>query len=372
MNPTVLQPIETELGVAGLFPKPDYIPLEDDAAIQAYLAPYKQWRENPRVTEIAVNDDGLVWVYTDQWNSYNVPQINQHSLLSLGGAIATYINSAQGWSAAYPILSGSLKDNSRVQLVMEPGVLRGHVSFTLRQPSRVRISLKEMNEQGMFQGTTQSTFSIKPYEKELLSLLKAGKIIEFLKKAVQYRQNIVLSGATGSGKTTVMKALVDVIDPGERIITIEDAHELSLTQPNVVHLLYDNAKTRPGSNTPILSAKDALLSCLRMRPDRILLAEMRGSECLYFLRAALSGHPGTLTSCHGENPAMAYEQMMMMVKSDSVGAGLDYDVIKRLIHLTVDIVVQIEVDRRTGQRRVVEIDYNPKRKYAIAQGKDYA
>ncbi|SFU33482.1 type IV secretion system protein VirB11 [Nitrosomonas eutropha] len=372
MNSTVLKSLETNLGTAGRFPNAEYVPLQDDAAVQAYLAPYEQWREDPRVTEIAVNNDGRVWVYTNQWDSYNVPQINQHSLLSLGGAIATYTNSAQGWNAAYPILSGSLKDNSRIQLVMEPGVLRGHVSFTLRQPSRARISLKEMGEQGMFQGTTQSTFAIKPHEKELLSLVKSGKIIEFLTKAVQYRQNIVLSGATGSGKTTVMKALVDAIDPGERIITIEDAHELSLTQPNVVHLLYDNAKMRPGSDTPVLSAKDALLSCLRMKPDRILLAEMRGSECLYFLRAALSGHPGTLTSCHGENPAMAYEQMMMMVKSDPVGAGLDYNVIKRLIHLTVDIVVQIEVDRHTGQRRVVEIDYNPQRKYAIAQGKDHA
>lgn len=367
MDTAVLKYFET----TDQFPYSGYEPLQDDAAVQAYLAPYKQWREDPRVTEIAVNDDGRVWVYTNKWESHSLPQVNQHSLMSLGGAIATYINSAQGWNPSYPILSGSLKDNSRIQLVMEPGVLRGHISFTLRQPSRVRISLKEMEKEGMFQGTTQSTFAIKPHEKELLALLDSGKVIDFLTKAVQYRQNIVLSGATGSGKTTVMKALVDVIDPGERIITIEDAHELSLTQPNVVHLLYDNAKTRPGSETPVLSSKDALLSCLRMKPDRILLAEMRGSECLYFLRAALSGHPGTLTSCHGENPAMAYEQMMMMVKSDPVGAGLDYNVIKRLIHLTVDIVVQIEVNKYTGQRHVVEIDYNPQRKYAIAQGKDH-
>lgn len=372
MDTASVKSLEDSLGTAGQFDDSTYVPLQDDAAVQAYLAPYKQWREDPRVTEIAVNDNGRVWVYTNKWDCHKVPEINQQTLLSLGGATATYINSAQGWNASYPILSGSLKDNSRVQLIMEPGVLRGHVSFTLRQPSRVRISLKEMEEQGMFQGTTRSTFSLKPHEEELLALLDAGKVMEFLTKAVQYRQNIVLSGATGSGKTTVMKALVDVIDPGERIITIEDSHELSLTQPNVVHLLYDNAKTRPGSETPVLSAKDALLSCLRMKPDRILLAEMRGSECLYFLRAALSGHPGTLTSCHGESPAMAYEQMMMMIKSDPVGAGLDYNVIKRLIHLTVDMVVQIEVDRHTGQRRVVEIDYNPHRKYAIAQGKDHA
>jgi len=371
MDTAVFKSIESSLGAAGQFEDIAYVPLQDDAAVQAYLVPYKQWREDPRVSEIAVNDSGRVWVYTNKWDCYEVPQITQESLLSLGGAIATYINAAQGWNAAYPILSGSLKDNSRVQLVMEPGVLRGHISFTLRQPSRVRISLDEMEKQGMFEGTTRSTFTLKPHEEELLSLLESGKIKEFLTKAVKYRQNIVLSGATGSGKTTVMKTLVDAIDPSERIITIEDAHELSVTQPNAVHLLYDNAKTRPNSDRAVLSAQDALLSCLRMKPDRILLAEMRGSECLYFLRAALSGHPGTLTSCHGENPAMAYEQMMMMIKSDPVGAGLDYTVIKRLIHLTVDIVVQIEVDKQTGNRRIVEIDYDPQRKYAIAQGKDY-
>lgn len=370
MTPAVLKSLDGALGAAGQF-SDAYTPLQDDAAVQAYLAPFQQWREDPKVSEIAVNDNGRVWVYTNKWTCHDVPQVDQDSLRSLGGAIATYINAAQGWKAEFPILSGSLKDNSRVQLVMEPGVLRGHISFTLRQPSRVRISLEEMELQGMFEGTTRSTFALKPYEEELLSLLEAGKIREFLTKAVKYRQNIVLSGATGSGKTTVMKTLVDAIDPGERIITIEDSHELSLTQPNVVHLLYDNVKTRTGTETPVMSAKDGLLSCLRMKPDRILLAEMRGAECLYFLRAALSGHPGTLTSCHGESPAMAYEQMMMMIKSDPVGAGLDYSVIKRLIHLTVDIVVQIEVDKITGRRRVVEIDYNPQRKYAISQGADH-
>jgi type IV secretion system protein VirB11 len=369
MDVAVPQSLKNSLGKAGLFDEnQEFVPLQEDAAVQTYLAPYKRWRDDPQVTEIAVNSDGKVWVYTNEWKSYPLAEANQENLRSLGGAIATYIHAAQGWNATYPILSGSLKDNSRVQLVMEPGVLRGHISFTLRQPSRARISLDQMEEQGMFEGTIRSAFELKPHEKELSALLDTGLIKKFLIKAVKYRQNIVLSGATGSGKTTVMKTLVDAIDPSQRIITIEDAHELSLTQPNVVHLLYDNTKTRPNSEKAVLSAQDALLSCLRMKPDRILLAEMRGSECLYFLRAALSGHPGTLTSCHGEDPSKAYEQMVMMIKSDPVGAGLDYSVIKRLIHLTVDVVVQIGFVN--GKRRVVEIDYNPMRKYALAGGKN--
>ncbi|WP_216904014.1 ATPase, T2SS/T4P/T4SS family, partial [Nocardia alni] len=133
-------------------------------------------------------------------------------------------------------------------------------------------SLTQYHEDGFFNQILETDGSISEQDRELLELRHSREYAEFFRRAVMYRKNIVVSGATGSGKTTFMKALVNHIPDNERLVTIEDARELFLTQPNVVHLLY----SKGGQSTSNVSAKSCMEACLRMKPERIILAELRG------------------------------------------------------------------------------------------------
>jgi type IV secretion system protein VirB11 len=139
-------------------------------------------------------------------------------------------------------------------------------------------------------------------------------------------------------------------------VTIEDARELFLEQPNTVHLLY----SKGGQSTSNISAKSCMEACLRMKPDRIILAELRGDEAFYFIRNCASGHPGSITSCHAGSAAQTWDQLALMVKASAEGAGLEFDVIKRLLRMTIDIVVHMQA--HCGERGITEIDFDPQQK----------
>lgn len=247
-------------------------------------------------------------------------------------------------------------------MVMAPAVEEGTVSLTIRKPSEVVRRIGDFAADGLFEDVLPPSREVSDDELELLDLLAARKYEEFFKLAVVYRMNIVVSGATGSGKTTFMKGLVHEIPAQQRLITIEDVRELFVPQENAVHLLY--SKGAQGQSS--VSAKDLLESCLRMKPDRILLAELRGDECLYFVRNAASGHPGSITSCHAGSTALAFEQMALMIQDSPGGANLDFELIKRLLTLTIDIVVQFQ--NHGGKRRISEIYFDPKGKRKLSHG----
>jgi len=152
-----------------------------------------------------------------------------------------------------------------------------------------------------------------------------------------------------------MKSLVNHIPDNERLVTIEDARELFIDQPNVVHLLY----SKGGQSTSNVSAKSCMEACLRMKPDRIILAELRGDESFYFIRNCASGHPGSITSCHAGSTAQTWDQLALMVKASAEGSGLEFAVIKRLLMMTIDIVVHIKA--HAGKRFITGIDFDPGR-----------
>jgi type IV secretion system protein VirB11 len=170
----------------------------------------------------------------------------------------------------------------------------------------------------------------------------------------------LISGATGSGKTTFAKGLIKLIPAQERLITIEDARELSVPHRNVVHLLY----AKDGQGIARIGAKDLLESALRMRPDRILLQELRDGTAFFYLRNVNSGHPGSITTIHADSAALAFEQLTLLVKESEGGRDLARDDIRALLHLVVDIVVQMR--RVEGRFRVTEVWYEPVRKRALA------
>jgi type IV secretion system protein VirB11 len=211
---------------------------------------------------------------------------------------------------------------------------------------------------GIFRTTRPATPELSQVESELVDLLKAKDFQAFMRLAVKSRRNILVSGPTGSGKTTFTKALIREIPSDERLITIEDAKELVLDRhPNHVRLFYSKDDQGLARVTP----KQLLESCLRMKPDRILLAELRGEEAFDYLRNVNSGHPGSITSIHAASAELAFEQLVLLVKQSRAGQDLARADIKNLLYLLIDVVVQFGVEHR--ERCIREVWFDPARKH---------
>jgi type IV secretion system protein VirB11 len=204
-------------------------------------------------------------------------------------------------------------------------------------------------------------------EAKLMQLRANADFEAFMRLAVTSRKNILVSGPTGSGKTTWTKALIREIPAHERLVTIEDAQELVLDRhPNLVRLFYSKDDQGVARVTP----KQLLESCLRMKPDRILLAELRGEEAFDYLRNVNSGHPGSITSVHAASAELAFEQLVLLVKENRGGRELSRRDIKSLLYLLIDVVIQFGVERH--DRYIKEIWFDPERKRRGGQSADPA
>ena len=328
--------------------------LGDATSVIEFLRPLRALLDRPGVTEVCINQPGEAWIETyEGWHPESVPALSLDRCHALAIAVATWAD--QQISAERPLLSATLPTGERVQFVIPPAVTRGTVSITIRKPSKLIKRLGEFEQDGLFARLgAASKRPPQPHEADMLALHRQGRHAEFLRHAVRHRQTIVVSGRTGSGKTTFIKGLAEEIPIQERLITLQDAAELTLPHhPNSVHLFY----SKDGQGAAKVTPKTLLESCLRMKPDRILLAEVRGDECFAFVRLAASGHPGSITSVHAGSCALAFEQMALMVRESGAGGSLDIAEIHRLLHAVVDIVVQFDRDERG--RFISEIHYQP-------------
>ena len=310
--------------------------------------------KDPDVTEICINKPGEVFLETSQgWKKVEVESLNFDRARQFCTAVVNESNTGQRITESEPMVSLTFPTGQRAQFVIPPACDAGKVSITVRLPSKHTKSLSQYSSDGFFNQIVDLNNQLSDHDKELLDL-KNGKCYEmFFKKAVEYKKNIVVSGATGSGKTTFMKALVNHIPLHERLISIEDARELFIPHQNVVHLLY----SKGGQGSANVSAKSCMESCLRMKPDRIILAELRGDESFYFIRNCASGHPGSITSCHVGSTIQTWDQLALMVKASQEGSGLEFDVIMKLLKQTIDIIVHIKA--YSGSRYITGIDFNP-------------
>ncbi|MDC6166592.1 P-type DNA transfer ATPase VirB11 [Paucibacter sp. XJ19-41] len=335
---------------------PDAAWAGDATSVIEFLRPLRALLDEPGVLEVCVNAPGWAMVEDGAgWRRCELPTLSLERCLSLAMAVATYTD--QQVSQEHPLLAATLPSGERIQFVIPPAVTRGTVSITMRRPSTLLRPLPALAIDGLFDrlGCGARPKASQPYERELQSLLQAGRLVEFLQLAVRQRQTIVVSGKTGSGKTTFLKALIEEVPVQERLITIEDTAELPMPHhPNTVHLFY----SKGSQGVARVSAKSLLEACLRMRPDRILLAELRGEECFDFVRLAASAHPG-FTSVHAGSCALAIEQMALMIReSNGGGGGMTLDEIRHLLRQVVDVVVQFDRDERG--RFVSEISYEPR------------
>lgn len=310
------------------------------------------------VTEICINRPGELYLETrDGWRCVQVPTLTFDRARQFCTAVVNESNTGQRITDMDPMVSLTFPTGQRAQFVIPPACDAGKVSITIRLPSRRTVSLQQYEESGFFRQILEENQAIGEHDRELLELRAARDYATFFRRAVHYKKNIVVSGATGSGKTTFMKSLVNRIPENERLITIEDARELFIEQPNVVHLLY----SKGGQSSSNITAKSCMEACLRMKPDRIILAELRGDESFYFIRNCASGHPGSITSCHAGSTAQTWDQLALMVKASNEGSGLEFAIIKRLLMMTIDIVVHIKA--HAGSRYITGIDFNPERKF---------
>ena len=287
------------------------------------------------VTEVCINRPGELWFETREgWFREEIPELTLEKLETLAKAIANY--NFDAIDTKRPMLSATLPDGERIQIVIHPAVEKGTISYTIRRPSFIDLTIDELEEFGTFGKVTAIDNAIKPFELELMQLKNDGKIREFFELAIASKRNIVIVGATGSGKTTVTKSLIRLIPKHERLVTIEDVRELFMTDyPNKVHLLYARDDER-GTN---VTSKQALAACLRMKPDRILLSELRGDEAWEYIKSINTGHAGSITTMHANGAFEAFEQMTAFIKDSSTGAHLDTSYILHRLYTTIDVLV---------------------------------
>lgn len=316
--------------------------------LDAYLSPLAPWLERDDITDLLINRPGEVWVETADGAiaCQAAPQITELVLGRLARQIAATTH--QGVNREHPLLSASLPGGARVQVVAPPAT-RGGLVLAVRKHVINDLSLEDLDRSGLFAGGGRRG-SDQGSDAELQALLDGGDRLGFLKLAVRRRKTMVISGPAGAGKTTLLNALIKEIDPKERLIVIEDAPEIRLDRPNAVGLI----AVRGDQGEARVDADDLLRACMRMRPDRVLLGELRGSEAFTFLRAVNSGHPGSITTVHADSPSGALDQIAMLALTS--GLELGWAQLMTYVERVIDVVVQMEGSG--GRRRIVDIRFS--------------
>ena len=299
------------------------------------------------VTDIYVNRPGEIWVETlgGATERHDAPALDRATLDRLSRQIAAL--SHQGISREHPLLSATLPDGARVQVVAPPAT-RGDLALAIRKHVSPDLSLSDYVAAGSFAETKRGDVGGRaPIDVELARMLDAGDVAGMLATAVKARKNILVSGGTSTGKTTFLNALIREIPPHERLILIEDTPELHLGHANAVGLL----AARSALGEAQVTADSLLAATLRMRPDRIIVGELRGPEAYTFLRAVNTGHPGSMTTVHADSAERAIEQIALLVLQ--TGTRLGREDVHHYVRSTVDVFVQLA--RTGGRRHVAEV-----------------
>jgi type IV secretion system protein VirB11 len=312
--------------------------------LDSFLAPLAPWLTRSDVTDIYVNRPGEVWVesLSGGIERHKEPALDERLLGRLARQIAA--SSSQGISRSNPLLAAVLPDGSRVQIAGPPATRNGH-AIAIRRHVSADLTLNDWEDADAFDELSGGKTGFRAgREYRTISGTEAGNV---LRNAVCERRNILVSGGTSTGKTTFLNALLKEVPSEERLILIEDTQELKLAHENAVGLIAARGETSEANVT----AEDLLIAALRMRPDRIILGELRGIEAFTFLRAVNTGHPGSMTTIHADTPQRAIEQLALLVLQ--AGSRLARDDVRHYVRESVDVFVQLE--RHQGKRRVAQV-----------------
>ncbi|KHK90626.1 P-type DNA transfer ATPase VirB11 [Novosphingobium malaysiense] len=309
--------------------------------LDAYLAPLRPWLDRETVTEILVNRPGEVWVEDAAHPGMQriaLPEMDNRLLQRLAEQVARI--SHQGINREHPLLSATLpaygagQSGARIQLVGPPAT-RANWAMAIRRHRLLELPL-DAYDRG----------PITPPREEPAPDAMAEPIA-FLRDAIRRRRTILISGGTSTGKTTFLNAMLSEIPEQERVVLVEDTAELRLPGANGVGLIAVKGELGEAK----VSANDLLQAALRLRPDRIVLGELRGNETVSFLRAINTGHPGSFSTVHANTPRGALEQIGLMAMQ--TGIGLTRAETLEYAASVIDIVVQL--DRQDGKRGISQI-----------------
>lgn len=299
-------------------------------ALQTYLEPFAVYFEKPEVSEICINRPEGIWIEEKGRFHYEErPDLTLAFLWRWARLVAEHNH--RDISAESPILSSVLPNKCRIQFVVEPACEKGSFVCSIRKPSITKVSLSDY-----FGSKNKTDSSLSDHN--LLTLYREKNYPAFLQAAVLQKKNILISGGTSTGKTTFLNTLLESIPLTERLLTIETDREVLPSHPNTVHLLADQEKNSLAAITML----DLLKASLRLRPDRILVSELRGEEAFSYLRAVNSGHPGSITTLHADSVDGCFEQLALMVMQS--GCQLTRSEIMMYIKSIISIVVQIKRD----------------------------
>ena len=301
--------------------------------LDKYLLVLGEWLDDEAVTELLVNRPREVWVERNgKMARHGAPAIDNSLLQRLAEQVARITN--QGITRERPLLAATLPSGHRVQFV-GPSATRAHWAMAIRRHRLVNLPL-DAYDRGSLAGEVAEEI-IDPIDRP----------IEFLRAAVKKRQTILISGGTSTGKTTFLNALLREVPADERVIVVEDTPEIRLHADNDLGLVAVKGEL----GEAIVNMDDLLQAALRLRPDRILLGELRGKEAVSFLRAVNTGHPGSFTTIHANSPDGALEQLALMVMQS--GLGLSRSDTISYAKTVIDVIVQL--GRRGSERSIVTI-----------------
>ncbi|HHY6930480.1 TPA: ATPase, T2SS/T4P/T4SS family [Burkholderia ambifaria] len=345
------------------------------------------------ITEIAINRPGEGWTETrDGWVRHELPGASLTALTQLANALAIYNKSTPPLSVDDPEKPVRLPNGERGQIVIPPACEPNTVSMTIRIPSATRLSVGELARGNFLNdfrivgaqapavlsaGPAEPSFgdlsvgssvdvidsrrqlaspaavTLQQFELDMLDALAQRDIGRFLTLAMLHRMNVVLVGGVGSGKTTLMKALADIVPSTTRTATIEDTHEVPLpNQPNHVHLFFSES----------LPARRIVKATLRMKFDRVYLAELRGDETWDYLVLLNTGHQGGITTVHANDAISALARIATLVKQSPVGQTLTWEFILREVKSTIDVVLFME------NKCLKEVYFDPVGKWKLQRG----
>lgn len=320
----------------------------NNTALIKYLEPFDSIFSEDGVTEVIINNPQEVWIENQGiFRMQTIPIMDCTYLMALGRLVAQ--STEQMVSEEHPLLSATLPNGYRIQVVFPPVADVGKIGFSIRKSSELLLTVDDYEKMGAFKNTSFESI-VDKHASILRGYLQQQNIAEFLKYAVIAKKNIIISGGTATGKTTFANAMLAAIPTNERLIIIEDAKEIQTPyHPNVLRLL----ASKGGQGRAQVSIQDLIEASLRLRPDRIMIGELRGQEAFSFLRAINTGHPGSVATLHADSPLMAIEQLKLMVTQASL--GLPPDEITRYIRTIIDIIVQLK--KGVGNQRYVSEIY---------------
>lgn len=322
---------------------------------EGLLAPLMPWFDDNSVSEILINNPCEVFIERKgTMTRFDVPALNALHLKRLFNFIAN--ENEQTIGREKPLLSGNLFDGSRVQLVLPPA--SKNYTLSIRRKTLTNMTLDDYKKTAFFDSAKpyylddDETHCLGDDEKSLLEFFKQKQWWDFLTLAIALKKNIVISGATSSGKTTFLNACLNEIPLNERIITLEDTFELEPPHQNLVRLF---APKKIKETDIGVSMQDLVQCSLRLRPDRIFMGEIRGAEIMDFVAACSTGHEGSITSIHANHPKGAFRRMTQLYKRNNVPSMSDDDIMDELKSV-IDIILQTKMEN--GERKISYAYFN--------------